>query len=264
MTHVNKMVAVVKVNGEVLREMGSSVYLPFNSEYSILIKNLNSKRAQVKITIDNEDILDGDALIVDANSDFELKRWLVGTDKTGPALKFIEKTNEIREQRGENSGMDGVIRISFRYEASRTLTRSPIWHDYGWQDHKVYNPNIWYSSETTTFGNVKNSVDGAIQTNFVAQSANPGKTTLRSLDTSQLLNEDGMTVKGKEVDQEFATGHLGILESEVHVITLNLKGGVFKDNKPVTVKTRIECSKCHKFNSWNSNFCSLCGNNLKY
>ena len=46
MMYNNKLVAAIKSNGKVLREFGEEVYIPFGSEYSILIKNLHSVRGE--------------------------------------------------------------------------------------------------------------------------------------------------------------------------------------------------------------------------
>lgn len=54
-----KLVCCVKVGGKVLRESGDSVNIPFGSEYSILLKNLNSVRIQAKVFIDGQDATEG-------------------------------------------------------------------------------------------------------------------------------------------------------------------------------------------------------------
>ena len=51
----SKLVASLKANGKVLREFKDKVYVPFASEYSILLKNLNTVRAEVHVYIDGED-----------------------------------------------------------------------------------------------------------------------------------------------------------------------------------------------------------------
>ena len=51
MVYKSNFVAVVKTNGTILREKGESndeVYLPFGNEYSLLLKNKNSKRVREK------------------------------------------------------------------------------------------------------------------------------------------------------------------------------------------------------------------------
>jgi len=266
----NKLVATVKSNGKVLREDNGTVYLPFNSDYSILLKNLNSQRASVSITIDDEDILNGSSLIVDANSDLELERWLTDDNNCGPKLRFMEKTEEIREARGENNGMDGIVRISFRYEKPFVLP------SYDPKVYRVYDPyytDPWYK---TTFGdiqninvgsNVTNCVDGATQVSYTSSSDQLYSGNIRGIAAPhETKNEDGMTVKGEDSDQKFSNTFLFGLEDEEHVICLQLKGDVNqkKVKKAVTTKTPKVCSKCHQKNDWNAKFCKRCGNNLSY
>jgi hypothetical protein len=52
MMYSNKLVASIKSNGKILREFNDKVYVPFGTEYSILIKNLNTVRASVNIFVD--------------------------------------------------------------------------------------------------------------------------------------------------------------------------------------------------------------------
>ncbi len=47
MTYKENFVLVVKCKGEILRERDGIVTLPFGSEYSILMKNLDHRRALV-------------------------------------------------------------------------------------------------------------------------------------------------------------------------------------------------------------------------
>jgi hypothetical protein len=49
MMYHQKLVASIKANNKILREFKDTVYVPFASEYSILIKNLNTVRAVVNV-----------------------------------------------------------------------------------------------------------------------------------------------------------------------------------------------------------------------
>jgi len=119
MTYKEQFVAEVKVNGKILRVRNDEVFLPFGSEYSLLLKNLNSKRASVKISIDGTDVLDGNALVVGPNQTAELEGFLKGS--TGKnKFRFIQKTKEIQEHRGDKID-DGIIRIEFAYEENNPL-----------------------------------------------------------------------------------------------------------------------------------------------
>lgn len=62
----DKLVACIKVNGRILRENKGNVLLPFGCEYSILVKNLDSVRQQVNISVDGK--MAGDNLIIAPNS----------------------------------------------------------------------------------------------------------------------------------------------------------------------------------------------------
>ena len=65
MMYQSKLVASLKANGKILREFKDTVYIPFGSEYSFLIKNLHTQRAVVNIFIDGEEVVEG-GLVVDA------------------------------------------------------------------------------------------------------------------------------------------------------------------------------------------------------
>ncbi len=113
MMYANKFVAAIKVGGKVLREHGDTVYLPFGSEYSILLKNLSTARAQVKITIDGTDVLNGDSLVVNPG-DLELERFLKEMDR-GNRFKFIERTKAVEDHKGVGAE-DGLVRIEYQFE----------------------------------------------------------------------------------------------------------------------------------------------------
>ena len=114
MTYADKFVVEVKQNGKILRIKNGAVYLPFGSEYSIFLKNLNSKRASVNISIDGEDVLDNNSLVLDANSSTELEGFLRGNTAKN-RFRFINKTKEISEHRGDRAD-DGLLRVEFAFE----------------------------------------------------------------------------------------------------------------------------------------------------
>ena len=76
MMYYKKFAVAVKVNGKVLREHGENrdeVTLPFGSEYSLTLKNINSIKAQVRVSIDGIDATDG-WLVLQPNSSIDLPR----------------------------------------------------------------------------------------------------------------------------------------------------------------------------------------------
>ncbi len=94
-------VVVVKCNGAILREReGGTVYLPFGSQYSILLKNKHVRKASVSIEVDGKDVLNGHNLIMNPNTDSEVKGFMRNMSKTNK-FKFINKTKQIQRHRGE-------------------------------------------------------------------------------------------------------------------------------------------------------------------
>ena len=69
MTMYNSKLSVcIKAAGKVLREQKDQVYVPFGSEYSIYLKNLNTVRALVRINLDGVDVTDGTDLVIQPNT----------------------------------------------------------------------------------------------------------------------------------------------------------------------------------------------------
>ena len=108
------LVVVVKSNGKILRENKDEVYLPFGSEYAILLKNLETRKALVKISIDGADVLDGNSLIIDPNTETNLEGFMKGSIAKNK-FKFIKKTKEISDHRGDRID-DGIIRVEYWFE----------------------------------------------------------------------------------------------------------------------------------------------------
>lgn len=271
MMYSQKFVAVVKAGGRVLREKGDTVYVPFGSEYSIVLKNLNSVKAVVKVSVDGDDTLDGNEIIVGANSTAELEGFMKGR-KVSNKFKFIEKTAQIAEYRG-NKVSDGLIRISFRFETEITESPwvypswpAPMYYDNrGFQNRSSGTPHsdvTWTSSNYASTNTKSKGIDSGVACSYSAQSG-PSMEKLGCM-RAMPANEDGITVKGSESKQKFRLGTVGILEETEHVIVLNLKGRL--KNKPVkkavTVRTKVTCETCGKKSKSSNRFCNNCGTAL--
>jgi hypothetical protein len=114
--HNEKLVTCIKVAGKVLREQKDQVFIPFGSEYSIFIKNLNSVRALVRINLDGVDVTDGTDLVVGPNSSIDLERFMkTGNLSQGNRFKFIERTGKVEAHRGIQAE-DGLLRVEFQFE----------------------------------------------------------------------------------------------------------------------------------------------------
>jgi hypothetical protein len=300
MMYSNKMAFAIKVNGKVLKEFKDTVYVPFGSEYSILIKNLHTTRAVVHVFIDGVgQTVNG--IVVDAGSECDLERSLLnGSMTAGNKFKFIERTGAVEEHRGIQLE-DGLVKIEYQFE-SATQIRTPVWQT---QDHyynglKVgtsVNPlnvngswlsasgstnsmNIGTTSATYNVGGVMRGADmsrgemtGAVASAAINQycADNGIKSTSGEVHDGAAtmdcgFNDAGITVSGSKSEQRFSTAYVGRMDSERFSMVIKLLGET-PDNRPVTksvtVKTKPRCTSCGKQNRATAKFCTECGTALE-
>jgi hypothetical protein len=285
MVYNEKFVAVVKCNGKILREKNNVVSLPFGANYSILFKNLDSRKAEVHVSIDGKDVLDDSSLLIHANTNAELLGVMQG-NSVNHSFKFIQKTQEISDHRGDEID-DGIIRIEYAFEKEKieyvylkgineTHEHHHVYH------HQVYNPPIigdsfhWTNSSGDGTGVVAGvSRTGDIRASYCSSQESVGLSnnniTCDSLSVpandegSVPANDEGITVQGNRTHQDFVYSSIGDVE-ESNVIILKLRGykpsGV-KISKPLTVRTKLVCPSCGKKSSSSECFCSRCGTNLE-
>jgi hypothetical protein len=301
MMYSNKLVASLKANGKILREFKDTVYIPFGSEYSFLLKNLHTTRAVVNIFIDGENVVDG-GLVVDAGREVNLERYIKnGNLSEGNRFKFIERTQAIEDGPRGIKLEDGLIRIEFQYEQPRPVLN--VTNDF----FKQYPPgvrggqwnNAMYGGTTgisgsagdrfsvTASGSVSQmNVGGALRGVDYSQGESvkataaaaidkvapntmelhDGMATMDWMDLNQTVNDVGITVPGSKSDQKFSHVTMGAMEAEKHTIVLKLLGET-PDNKPVlqpvTVERKPECITCGKKNKAHAKFCTECGTALE-
>jgi len=279
MVFSNNFVAVVKCNGKILREKKNIVYLNFDSEYSLLLKNLSSQRANVKVSIDGTDVLYGSSLIIDPNSETELKGFLDGCT-VRHRFKFIQKTKQIQQHRGDKLD-DGLIRIEYAFEEKQIIRRKTILHEHHKHEHHHHHHSntYWYDYNPPTFGGMSWDDSGNVygsSRNLVGSSltcnSGEGSDSVNcfhsnvcedSLDAP--MDDEGITVQGSKTQQDFQYASIGRLEPS-QVIILRLRGqtsGGEKVSKPVTVKTKFQCPTCGTRSSSQARFCAQCGTNLE-
>jgi len=304
MVFKEQFVAVVKCQGKILREHGDLVTLPFGSEYSILLKNLESRKASVKIHVDGQDVLGGNSLVINPNSEMELERFIDSLDR-GNRFKFIQKTQEIQEHRGDKVD-DGIIRVEFTYEKQKP-EKKVILHDH---QHSHYHCPVcghhtcrcsyqtytsWYAPAGYSNYSVSNSSSAKFGSDVITRNmcdtggsgkkmksrsvekicSKPSNVVMDSLSQDACfinevvdtpLADEGITVKGSESQQQFHYADIGLLEMNSNVITIRLKGtqsnGVTKVKKPITTKTKIQCSSCGRKSKSHVKFCGNCGTAL--
>ena len=82
MMYKNNFAMAVKRDGDTLREVGRDgdtvVYMPFESEYSVFIKNNNYKRCICTVSIDGTEVASG--LVINGLDSLNLERFLVDGD----------------------------------------------------------------------------------------------------------------------------------------------------------------------------------------
>lgn len=258
MVYKENFVAVLKCNGKILREKDGYVNIPFGSEYSILLKNLDSRKAVVDISVDGEDVLDGDRLIINPNSDLELEGFKKG-NRTTNRFKFIQKTEEIVEHRGDKVD-DGIVRIEFTFEKKVQEMKQIQWtYNYNypnWNDYYYHQP-IWCYKSTFT----SNNGGGLSSSNSVRCCFS------ESFDSFSPEDDEGITVKGSDdTDQKFVIGHTKELESQSQVINIRMRGYNSKSEKvkePLTVDKKLRCPTCGRISKSSAKFCSNCGTFLE-
>lgn len=257
----SSLAVAVKVNGKVLREFNKdTVYLPFGSEYSLLIKNLNSVRSIVNITIDGQNMTKN-GLIVNAYSEVELERKITDNMSKGNKFKFIERNDAVEAHRGIKIE-DGLIRIEYQFE--KVYNYQPLYYVAPRYDHWTNYPLVG-SGVTTTFSASGSSTSATSEVLRSTGMNNIAKSTFTADFESQALNDAGITVPGSESNQTFREVSDFPLDPAKHVMIFKLLGET-ADNlairKPVTVKHKPKCSTCGKQNKAHAKFCSACGTAL--
>ena len=291
----NQLAVAIKHNGKILRETADLVHLPFGSEFSVLVKNLNSRRAKFTLHIDGTDVLDGDDVVVNANSEIEMKRFFRnGNMDEGNAFKFIERTQSIEDGPRGIKVDDGIVRVEFWFEQAPPVITTTIHHhrDVWWDEYYRNNYRLGGPYYSTTYGSgalggaklgnsdasggaqsVSNGImrgsggsmtgGSAAITSTAAYNVSTNAASIPAPDLNVAVA--GITVPGSKVEQKFVTVYGFNPEAQSHVIILRLAGrnGEVEVAAPVTVKSKQKCITCGKVNKATAKFCSDCGTALE-
>jgi len=284
MVYKDRFVAVIKCGGKVLREKDDTVTLPFGSEYSLLLKNLESRIAVVKVTVDGQDAIDG-SLILQPNSQCELEGFLKGHEVKN-RFRFIQKTEEIVEHRGDRVD-DGIIRVEYRFEKKveyeevirrrRVITEPwrpyqpwPYWYPrctgcycdpccctryyYGGttiktDDDSSVNYTFTNSDGETKVGTFNHNQSSDVQLmncSIGSETQAAGFVTDQDAvqESAKPAEDEGITVPGSASNQSFNFGAHGELESNTHIIVLKLRGTKANKTKVEKPVTVKSRAKC--------------------
>ena len=296
MMYNQKLVASIKVKGKILREFKDTVYIPFSSEYSILLKNLNTVRAIVNVFVDGENAVPG-GLVIDPGRSVDLERWIKnGNLSEGNRFKFIERTAAIEEGPRGIKLEDGLIRVEYQFELPRPVIN--VNNIFGSNTFPHYPPgvrsseypgvvdkysntnNSWIQASGATYSQVNvngvlRGVDWSKNGEATAQAASAAINKVSPQATEMhdgmatmdwCANETGITVPGSKSEQKFQTTTVGALDPKIHNIVLRIVGDLGHNkpvDKPVTVKHKPKCVTCGKQNKAHAKFCQECGTALE-
>lgn len=265
MVHSKGLVVAVRCRGKILRETyenGESVVkLPFCSEYEILIKNLETRRALINISIDGVSVSDG-SIIVAANSSGNLEGFVKGY-LVKNKFKFIEKTEEISDYRGDRID-DGIIRVEYTFEAHQPQ----IIHDYHYHHDHYHHHHDWWPYYGPWYHITYNAASCQSESNRSLTNKSSGvystAVQCNNVQTQNLTNNQGVTVPGAKSDQQLSPDYVGTLETNSHVIIIRLIGEKQgkKIEKAVFTKTKLSCPTCGRKSRSDSKFCKNCGTSL--
>lgn len=280
----NKMALAVKVPSRnkhsVAREVDDAVYLPFGCEYSLLIKNLNTVKALVRVWIDGTDVTDGTSLVVGPNSSIDLERFIKnGNMDEGNKFKFIERIAAISQHRG-NKIDDGLIRVEFefaipqypRHYPNTIGNMTPTWPGVTPNDYTMYNQllNARGFAEKATFSTSSNVASGSMSDFYDSEIAYAGATAELSTQSNSsplrsIKSEVGITVPGSVSDQKFTTAAWFATDGVKHSMVLRVLGEAEGQPvvEPITVKHKVTCASCGRVNKAGAKFCSDCGTALQ-
>ncbi len=263
----NKLVCSVKVNGKILREKiqdgNSTVLIPFGSEYSLIFKNLAGRNAVVHVEIDGRDINAAkQGFYLKAGNTVELEGFEKDY-KTERRFKFIEKTSEISDFRGDKID-DGMIRVTWQFEQKvqeiikKTIVHEehvhhyhpPYYHHYWGCDCPYCSPwlgKIYIGGSGGTLGsssgigsstgdNITSGIVGSASKNInynaaainYSSSDDKSNKLLRNLVKCSSVGPTeemyGITVEGSKSNQTFGYANPKKLEENVHSMVILLRG----------------------------------------
>ncbi len=279
MVYSNHFVLCILVNGKPQSERKDGIIpIPLGSEYSLRLRNKNSRRSLVKFSIDGEDV-SGPGYIIPAHSAIDIHRHF---DKDR-CFKFvsIDSPEAIDHGKNDNSdGSKGVIQARFYLEKAH-YTPPCKWPTEEHHHHHHYyppsspvilpHPTPWPHPYTTWCGNsnpgsllrtCSNSPEASGSwSNKAASDVWPNLSNPVGTASNMSFNE-GCTIEGGSTGQTFREEWFDS-ESDFVTIRLVLKG---IDNAcPVVVSSSSEeyCTRCGARRARKADrFCGACGNKL--
>lgn len=245
-------IAAIQIGGKTLREHGHDVHIPFNNEYTVYLKNQDSRKALVNVSIDGKCAISN--LIVKGNSSAVIERFFEDSLSSGHKLKFIKKSNQISEYRGDFPE-DGIVRIEWQFEKYEPVIQE-IQNYY--RDNRYY---VW--NDSSNIGTSCTTTSSHGPDNYVSNCSLSCENV--SVQANAQVHDSGITVNGGYSNQKFKYSNIKKLDENKYVMCLYLKGYDLKGNEisePIISRSDLKCSICGTLNKSSSKFCSECGNCL--
>lgn len=247
----NGFVLAVRVGDKFVEENLDNFVVPFDSEYSIRLKNRNDRKAVVKLYIDGEEVNKLGKFIMDANGTLDLERFVSDLNE-GRKFKFVPVSSA--GVKDKNNGENGIIEARFRLVKP---VSQPILYN-TWDSFKKYEPlrdgNSWYCCDTEMYKDDKLSCSFGGTTSYNT-SYSCSLTNTSSIQPS--FGEKGATIEGDRSSQKFSYSYIGELEPQETVIRVKLYGT--SDPEVKRYYTKIYCPKCSKKYGDSDIYCSGCG-----
>jgi hypothetical protein len=267
-------VVSTKINGRTVEEKDGKVVIPFDSEYSLMLKNRNDRKAVARVYIDGEEATEKGRLILDANASINLERFIDDMDK-GRKFKFVPISDRRVNDKGDSE--KGFIEV--RFQLVKPVVNNVIVHE----EHIYHHPRRdWYHDWSPFYPYKWNQpyfVDTTFQSATLGSSMTLNASACNSVNSvssfacttsptssiqhdayikdNHLVEEAGATVKGSNSSQKFSYSYIGELESTEIVIRFQLVGT--KDEKIADQYLKTHCTKCGKKYDVNDNYCAKCG-----
>jgi hypothetical protein len=250
MYYENIVVSILENNGKAFREFDSErlpngrkskVYVPFESEYRILIKNNLDKRIKLSIDIDGTNV-SGNGLILDKNSSDTIERFIDVPKK----FKFVRANHE--GVADPTSKDNGNVKIRIEQEVQPFIDNHfGPWKKYVVPPKNPYNPwpnrpyePMRYSSKTfrgPSLGVSSRGLDDSTMLCSINCCSSPNNLSVSS-------DIAGATVEGNNSNQTFGTTHWNGSESFVYEFLFKLVGkGELSEEEQREYKKYLELKK---------------------
>jgi len=147
----NKIVCAIKHNNTPLTEKGNTVFIPFDTQYSIYLKNTSNVTAFISIFVNGRNVSPGQKIKLRENTSCEVNKF----QDTDHSFVFKKKTKKMEKVIPDN-GDDGLIQVKVELMREHTLNDFPLPKP-GFLDNHNIDTSVAYSNSVFSSYQSKNS-----------------------------------------------------------------------------------------------------------